>query len=94
MIIYNPTPAEAQRLCELAIGRILRLGSRPYQEGDIREYEDARAVLLEFAPIARQRPCDLTSQVSCHGGWDFEFLSRRLKVERAWGPRRPEIRTS
>ena len=31
---------------DLAIGRILRLGSRPTQPGDIEQYERARAVIL------------------------------------------------
>jgi hypothetical protein len=34
---------EARQLMQLAIGRILRLGSRPFQEGDIEQSEMARA---------------------------------------------------
>ena len=31
---------------QLALGRIFRLMSRPFQEGDIEQYEAARAVVL------------------------------------------------
>ena len=41
------TSAEATKAAELAIGRILRLGSREYQEGDERDYENARAVFYD-----------------------------------------------
>lgn len=40
---------EAKKIVELAIGRILRLGSRPEQPGDIEEYERCRALILEHA---------------------------------------------
>lgn len=42
-------PPEAQ----LAIGRILRLASRPAQPGDVAEYERCRAIVLDAAePVA------------------------------------------
>ena len=44
--LRRASPAEKEHLAQLAIGRILRLGSRSEQPGDIHEYEDARAVLL------------------------------------------------
>ena len=37
-------------LTTLAIGRILRLMSRPYQPGDIEEYECCRAIILDASP--------------------------------------------
>ncbi len=47
------TEREARTAAELAIGRILRLGSRPFQEGDIELFDEARAVLLEAAAALR-----------------------------------------
>ncbi len=35
---------------QLALGRIFRLMSRPFQEGDIEQYEAARAAFLNEAP--------------------------------------------
>ena len=37
---------QAEQAMNLAIGRIFLLGSRPEQEGDIKQYEDARYVAL------------------------------------------------
>lgn len=34
------------REVQLALGRIFRLGSRPFRSGDLEEYEKARAVVL------------------------------------------------
>ena len=31
---------------ELAIGRLIRLGSRPFQEGDFAQYEMCRRIIL------------------------------------------------
>ena len=39
--------AESNRIAGLAIGRILRLGSRPTQPGDVAEYERCRAIFFE-----------------------------------------------
>jgi hypothetical protein len=42
---------------DMAIGRILRLGSRPTQPGDVEQYEAARAVILaHLAPVEPYRP--------------------------------------
>jgi hypothetical protein len=38
---------EQNAVFELALGRILRLGSRPSQPGDIAEYERCRALILD-----------------------------------------------
>jgi hypothetical protein len=38
---------DQQKLVELAIGRIFRLGSRPARPGDVEEYERCRAVILD-----------------------------------------------
>lgn len=38
---------------QLAIGRILRMGSRPTQPGDVAEYERCRAIILDLCePVA------------------------------------------
>jgi hypothetical protein len=42
--------AETRMLINLAIGRILRLGSRPTQPGDVEDYERCRAIIMEHAP--------------------------------------------
>lgn len=47
--IRAASQADRDRLAELALGRILRLGSRPTQPGDVEEYERARAVILAAA---------------------------------------------
>lgn len=36
----------------LAFGRILRMGSRPTQPGDIEEYERCRAIIMGMRPDA------------------------------------------
>lgn len=37
---------------ELAFGRILRLGSRPTQPGDVAEYERCRQIIIDaLAPV-------------------------------------------
>lgn len=41
---------ERHALACLAIGRILRLGSRPEQPGDIAEYDRCRAIVLDASP--------------------------------------------
>lgn len=41
------TPAE-RRTVSLAIGRILRMGSRPGQPGDIEEYYRCRGIVLDI----------------------------------------------
>lgn len=46
------TQDEARTMCELAIGRLLRLGSRPEQPGDIEQYHQCRAIVLDLSPIA------------------------------------------
>ncbi len=37
---------EAESAINLAIGRLFLLGSRPEQDGDVKQYEDARYVIL------------------------------------------------
>jgi hypothetical protein len=38
---------------ELALGRILRMASRPTQAGDVAEYERCRAIIMDLAePVA------------------------------------------
>ena len=48
-------PVEVQ----LALGRIFRLMSRPEQPGDVEQYEQSRAIILDAADptIPEYRPC-------------------------------------
>jgi hypothetical protein len=45
------TEQEARTAAQLAIGRLLRIGSRPYQEGDIEEFYRLRSVVMEASEI-------------------------------------------
>jgi len=40
------TKAERDLAFALAMGRILLLGSRPFQPGDVEEYERCRAIIM------------------------------------------------
>lgn len=51
---------------ELAIGRILRMGARPTQPGDVEEYERCRAIIMA--------ECDEPSP-----GWSPNYARDRLK---------------
>lgn len=44
------TANEKRALVSLAIGRILRLGSRSYQPGDVEEYERCRKIIIDHSP--------------------------------------------
>jgi hypothetical protein len=41
--------SQAKKVMELSFGRILKLGSRPEQPGDIEDYEKAKGVFLDAA---------------------------------------------
>lgn len=41
------TKQEATKIIELAFGRILRIGARPTQPGDVEEYERCRVLIME-----------------------------------------------
>lgn len=43
------TTADMNKAAQLAIGRILRMGARPFQPGDIEEYERCRAIVMAAA---------------------------------------------
>jgi hypothetical protein len=48
---------ETTQIVHLAIGRIFRLGSRPFQEGDLEEYERCRAIIMDASdPIPDYSP--------------------------------------
>lgn len=47
------TVAEAQLLMEMALGRLFRIGSRPFQDGDDAEYEKCRAAAMEAYEVLR-----------------------------------------
>lgn len=38
---------DPKQIAQLALGRILRLASRPNQPGDVEEYEHCRAIILD-----------------------------------------------
>ena len=44
-----PTQTAADKItaAQLAIGRILRMGARPTQPGDVEEYDRCRAIVME-----------------------------------------------
>lgn len=44
--IKRASPQERARLSELALGRLGRLLSRPFKEGDVEQYEMVRAVIM------------------------------------------------
>lgn len=46
---------ERRALAELALGRLFRIGSRPFKEGDIAEYYRCRAIVLDAVEVL---PCD------------------------------------
>jgi hypothetical protein len=43
---------EAEQMMRLALGRLFRIGSRPYQQGDDEQFEMCRRAVMEAAPIA------------------------------------------
>lgn len=64
--------AEAREAMRLAIGRILRIASRPEQPGDLEEYAKAREVAMEAAEVLGVRPA---STAGAHRpGWNFGNL--------------------
>lgn len=50
---------EAATIVKMAIGRLFLLGSRPFQPGDIEQYEDCRRVILANSPNSSNswEPC-------------------------------------
>lgn len=59
-----------KKVIELAIGRILRLGSRPARPGDVAEYERCRALILDAAE--RQGITPSGSNIGTHRpGWNY-----------------------
>ena len=42
---------DKRRAAELALGRILRMGSRPAQPGDVEEYERCRAIIMATVEV-------------------------------------------
>ncbi len=43
------TPDEKRRLAMLAIGRLLRIASRPFRPGDIETYYECRDLVLDVS---------------------------------------------
>lgn len=69
---------EVSRLMNAAIGRLLRLGSRPAQPGDEMEYEALRAAVMDRAlPAMREAGDPLARQI------DAEIAMRQDRRRRA-----------
>ena len=47
--IADATPAERDALRSLCLGRLLRLGSRPYRPSDDKDYAELRAIFFACA---------------------------------------------
>ena len=47
--------ATDQAACELALGRIFRICSRPEQPGDVKEYERCRKIIMDVSREAKKR---------------------------------------
>lgn len=47
---------EAQQMFKLAFGRILRMGSRQTQPGDIEDYETCKHIIYQCAETLGMRP--------------------------------------
>ena len=53
------TPDEAQRLARLSMGRILRIMSRPFEDGDTEQYDAAkRAFWSAIDALDKSKPPD------------------------------------
>ncbi len=60
------TSEERDAVRQLALGRIFRLLSRPYEPGDERLYADARAALLATAEVLPSEPEPVASVLMRH----------------------------
>jgi len=47
--ISRATIEEKKMLMNLSLGRIFKLMSRPFQKGDIQQYEEAKAIFIQCA---------------------------------------------
>lgn len=43
---------EERDLAQLALGRLFRLGSSPEQPGDMEQYDECRAIIMDYAERA------------------------------------------
>ena len=62
--------SDNQHLMQLAFGRILRLCSRPAQQGDVADYERCKKIFMEAAEEEgiTAKPDDIGTHVP---GWNF-----------------------
>lgn len=58
------TNTNAKDIVAGAIGRIISLGSRPFQDGDLEEYDRCKAVVMNIAQIQREKVSILRHLVS------------------------------
>lgn len=61
---------EGTKAIELALGRILRIAARPFEEGDYDEYDRCRAIIMEAAEDAGINPRP-DSIGHLRQGWNF-----------------------
>jgi hypothetical protein len=47
------TEQDARQVAQLALGRLFRIGSRPFQEGDVEEYARIRSIVLDCSEVIR-----------------------------------------
>lgn len=60
------------KAAELALGRILRLGSRPTQPGDIEQYDKCRNFIMDLLDDGYRSPVSLPP----NPGWNFGSRNR------------------
>lgn len=51
----NASTSSLKKITEMAIGRILKLGSRKCQDGDIEQYEKCKWIIMEATEILNAR---------------------------------------
>jgi hypothetical protein len=49
--LEQATKVERAAIQELCIGRLLRMGSRPTQDGDVESYDEIKAIIMECHAI-------------------------------------------
>lgn len=70
--IMRATPDELDTLVKMSIGRIFKLMSRPFQEGDIEQFEKAKSVIMSCAEALGMSNDYSSELVANHRpGWNF-----------------------
>lgn len=84
--IARADESEREALFSLALGRILRLASRPEQPGDAAEYEEARAIIMTLAETASTGAPTMSklSKKQRAAGRNAELTDDQRQAARAW----------